>query len=84
MLFFTNKEEKVVIAFDAKTICRESSIELTFNTPHEIYAELLRKHLNNLMQKFLNGIAEYYYKQGWRDAKAKVKKQAYFWVNQNW
>jgi hypothetical protein len=54
-------------------------IFLDWKTGDGLYSELLRRQLNNNMNKNLERIREEAYEQGWKDAKAKVKKKDWFY-----
>lgn len=86
MLFFERKDKDVFLNLSGKVNMIEQNIKFTLeSSAHPFYAELLRIHFNKLMERYLNGIAKYYYEMGWHDkASKKVAKQTDFWVNQNW
>ncbi len=49
-----------------------------WETGHDIFAGLLSEELQNQMQAKLTKIRQEGYEQGWKDAKAKTVKRAFF------
>jgi hypothetical protein len=53
-------------------------ITARFNCDSVLYAILLRKELDEKLNRELNRIREEAYQKGWRDAKAKKVKETWF------
>jgi len=67
------------------TICVDTSLNVEkyvlifkWETKEPIFAQLLQHHLRDKIEKMMERIREANYKKGYRDAKAKRKKETFF------
>jgi len=73
-LYFDNDGSKVRLALgtDLKS---DTNLWLYWNAQNDIAAEALARHLDGLYRVAIAAIRQEAYGEGWRDAKAKTRKQ---------
>lgn len=80
MLKISRNENKLVVNIEHGIFGDDNIFELEINQQFNYQAELLRRQLNDNMNRYLKIMKEKYYNQGWKDAKAKKGgKRNNFW-----
>lgn len=57
---------------------KEWLYHFTWKTHDEAYAQMLAYHVNKSLKEKMQEIRQQSYEQGWKDAKAKRKKETWF------
>lgn len=76
MIEFKREGTKVVITVESGVMNYEFSFNHECN--HDHFAVLMRDAYNKHMNEELRKVREQAYNKGWKDAKAKVKKETWF------
>jgi hypothetical protein len=79
MLSFWREESKVVVHVQHGIFDNNVGFSLNIESGQPYQAELLLRALRDNLEKRLIDIKKQAYEEGWKDAKAKKKKQIYFW-----
>lgn len=79
MIKFYRKDNKVQIDVEHGIFFNDGYFSLEINQSMDYQAELLKKALQDNLNKHLMIIKEKYYNEGWKDAKAKSGKRKSFW-----
>jgi len=78
MIKFLRNEKTVKIEIEHGIFGNENIFELDIHQSFDYQAELLRKQLNENMNRHLKQLKEKYYNEGWKHAKAKTRKRTSF------
>jgi hypothetical protein len=78
MLSFFRKENKVIVKLEHGIWGSDEHFALEIGQSFEYQAQLLKDALNKNLQNNLERIRREAYNQGWKDAKAKTRKQTWF------
>lgn len=80
MLKISRNDNKVLVNIEHGIFGDDNIFELEINQVFDYQAELLKRQLNDNMNRHLKIMKEKYYNQGWKDAKAKKgSKRSNFW-----
>ena len=74
-MFFRRMDHNVELVIDAKLGTCDGVYSLKFTVSDQEYAELLVRHLKNLIRTENSELMKSSYNRGWADAKAKRKKE---------
>jgi hypothetical protein len=79
MISFKREGSRVKVSID-HGVCNVASTcyELEIGQGYELQAELLMQQLRKHLDDELSKVKERYYREGWKDAKAKTKKRTEF------
>ena len=78
MITFHRKELAVVAHIETGLKVSKSVHLFEWNCKDEYSAELLVKHLKKEMRQHIKNTRESEYNRGWKDAKAKKRKESWF------
>ena len=80
MIRFKREGTQVKIVVDSKVDGVDvSELEAClWDCPNEIIADILFQHLRNKLWKTIEKTRKHEYEEGWKDAKAKRRKEQYF------
>lgn len=81
MIEFKRNENKVVIQVKHGIFYDGGYFEFELNQGFAYQAELMKRQFEKHMKHQLARVQREAYNQGWKDAKAKVKKETEFWGN---
>jgi len=79
MIKFSRDNSKVKVDLEHGIFFGDGYFSLEINQSMDYQAELLRKALQDNLNRHLERIKEKYYNEGWKDAKAKSGKRKSFW-----
>jgi len=77
MIEFIKDGEEVLVKVNTSSSINWH-IKAKFNCNSELYAALLRQELHSHLNNTLERIRKQAYEQGWKDAKARTKKETWF------
>lgn len=78
MIEISNKGSNVTVNVKGRYPVMDWTWNFSIDVTHEAYAKMLGENLRESMSFRLCAIREEAYRQGWKDAKAKTKKQGWF------
>ena len=78
MIGFSQKESEVIISFSASYPISNNFFQAKLKCEHEWIAKLLANNLQKSLESALEKIRREEYLKGWKDAKAKRKKEDWF------
>lgn len=78
MFTFERDGTSLKLQVEAKTYIAKRWYSFSWQCTDEIYADLLVKNFQEHLSNRLQGIRRSAYEEGWKDAKAKKKKETWF------
>lgn len=80
MIRFTRVDDNVIVSVEHGVFNDGRHFSLELKQSQDYQAELLRRALQDNLNKHLSELKKMYYNKGWKDAKAKkVAKRTSFW-----